>query len=148
MSKPLFIAGDMNQNFRALLLHFGLLSSIDATDKEVKLAEARVKELIPSFSLSRNGMEATKIDVGEGKYKSALLLLFLADGKKKFHRSTTERQLTEMFFTPKIISDAKNPELDNHSVVRALLADGSLSIEIESRFSSEWTTSSKRKTPR
>jgi len=81
--------------------------------------------------------------VGEGKYKSALFLLYLAELRLNeqshrdkswsgcgFHTSSTSQKLTILYFGDELCDDAKNNPQTKHTTIRDLLADGIVSVHI------------------
>ncbi len=123
-------AKGLKGNFEALLFEYGLLSE-DVPGVTVETAEATVGDLLSWFTIDVNGI-SQETRVGPGKFKSALLLLHLANvaGSDSFIRCEADRKQIEAYFGPELVHDAlTNPET-NHTTIRYLLADGSVRITI------------------
>jgi hypothetical protein len=120
-----FIRNDLPKNAQQLIEYFGL-----SHEAEVPVA---------SFSITVDG-NCEKTEVREGKYKSALFLLYLAhqtiDGamNRPFQLRANMRQIVSDYFGDALCEDAtKNPET-KHTTIRALLTENvvvNILIEIE-----------------
>ncbi len=110
-----FVANDLAGNAAKLVEYFGL-----ARESDVPVAR---------FTISTDGAVCST-DVGEGKYKSALLLQYLAyavhgcDTQNKrapFPVTDKMRGITRMYFGDTICNDAEKAET-KHTTVRSLLS--------------------------
>lgn len=123
-----FIPGQMESNFLLGLFKYDLAEYGEKVTAEV---EARVGSMISAFTITVNG-EIHRTEVGPRKYKSALLILYLADrfGQDKFRRDGTDREIIENYFPKNLVEAALNGSMD-HPTIAYLLAQGSVMIEIE-----------------
>lgn len=124
--KRFFQPGHMDYNVDILLDRFHLID----------MGEVALK--IPAFEVLINGKSQGFVEVVDGKYKSALLILFLwnmNDGSdvpgSSFHLSSDHRRLINEFFPPRIIEDALNNPNTKHTTVRDLLAEGEVIVVIK-----------------
>ena len=121
-----FISGDMNTNFLRLLWKYGLVP--EGTTPE--MAEERVADIISAFTITVNGSPRRTV-VGQGKFKSALLILYLADkiGKDQWRRDGTDRQVICDYFPRNLVDSALAGD-QTHQTIYDLLAQGSVIIEV------------------
>ncbi len=75
---------------------------------------------VTSMTIMSDGERST-FEVGPGKYKSALFLLYLLtrNGQQPFAMSDEFRPIAWKYFGPRIMTDAESPET-KHALVRAL----------------------------
>jgi len=126
-----FVRGEMGTNFELAMLAYELAKQGEEITKEV---EARVATLISAFTITVNG-EVHRTEVGESKYKSALLILYLADkfGKDQFRRDGSDREIIGIYFPKDLVEKAIDGDQE-HMTIYLLLAQGSVTIEIERPF--------------
>lgn len=126
-----FIPGQMESNFLLGMFKYELAEYGKKITKEV---EARVATLISAFTITVNG-EVHRTEVGVGKYKSALLILYLADrfGKDKFRRDGSDREIIGAYFPKDLVEKALEGDQE-HMTIYLLLAQGAVFIEIERPF--------------
>lgn len=91
---------------------------------------------VESFTLNCDGAETTT-EVGPGKYKTALLLLYLAQNSingvqgMPFSLSPLRRQMVREYYTVAICDDAENNPETPHTTVRALLKGDCVTIFVK-----------------
>jgi hypothetical protein len=130
-SIAMFYPHDLDHNYRELLVWKGLLRSETANDDEVGKAELRILDHIASFSISVDSRPVFLTDVGPGKFKTAMLLLYLAskDGGNTFVMDEDRRVLVSHYYSAEVINDALSDPQTTHTSVRALLSRGSVLVE-------------------
>ncbi len=129
-SIAMFYPHDLDHNYRELLVWKGLLKNEKASEAEVRTAELGLLEHIASFSIMSDSHPDLSAQVGPGKFKTALLLLYLAskDGAYSFVMDENARILVSQYYSEEVISDAlSNPETA-HTSVRVLLSEGRVTV--------------------
>lgn len=114
--------GYLEHNYKELLVWANILPDAEeATAEEVSECESEIGRLIRSYTITSQHGEMT-VEVGPGRYKSAILLYYLASHRGiGFHVRQEERQIVFDYFSLEIIEDAQmNPDT-KHTTVRALL---------------------------
>lgn len=108
-----FINGDLDGNFQKLREQCGLMTPDD-----------HVSSLITAFSIDTNQGTPLITEVGDGKYKSALFLYWLAGDKDVFTMDEDKRNLVRTYFGDEICQDALNNRDTKHQTVKDLLFIG------------------------
>jgi len=112
----------LEDNFSMLRGHLGLPS------------EGHVSSLISSFTIEVKGV-ATTTTVGDGKYKSALLMVYLAQMDRireddGFTLDREDRKDIKAYFGETLVADALSNPNTKHTTIRDLLANGRVKVTI------------------
>lgn len=124
------LPGDLNHNYRALLVWKRLLHKETATDAEIADIEPNIRMHISKFTIMSEGYADISAHVEAGKYKTAMFLLYLAwlHKSSSFRMDIESQALVTQYFTAEVINDAlSNPQTTHHSV-RTLLATGFVQV--------------------
>lgn len=86
---------------------------------------------VASFSVSAGENDET-VYVDEGKYKSALLLLYLAELAEgdQFFMNDDYREIVREYYGDDLCADAETNEETTHTTIRDLLSDGQVIVTI------------------
>lgn len=118
------VKNDIEANSISLLKYFDLEKEADVP--------------MDSFERITNGYSSGLISVGDRKYKSVLLLLYLSQLTFKkhdcvsagFHMNPEYKEIVTTYFGDDLCNDAVNNYETAHTTIRNLLADGEVLIYI------------------
>lgn len=118
------VKNDMEGNSNCLLKLFGFSKEEDVP--------------VNYFEIVVFGKSTGSVSIGTGKYKSALLLLYLAYLTFKnydcvsagFNMNPRYRQIVMAYFGDDLCSDAINNYKTRHTTIRDLLANGEVNVYI------------------
>ena len=124
------LQNDLAHNYVELLVWKKLLRDNTANDAEIEAAESGINRHISKFTILRDDSPVMSIEVGPGKYKTAMLLLYLASrhNSSSFRMDEESRLVVRLYYSAELIEDAlSNPETV-HTSLRALLLPGNVQI--------------------
>lgn len=126
-----FKQGDMNENFRRFILW---LRSLPGDHPEGESDEALVRRHISGYLIEDAGHHQLDITVQQGKLKSAVFLYWLSvqKGAKVFEVGPDDHPVVKSFFFASDVEDALNNPLTVHTTIRALLANGPVTVTVRS----------------
>lgn len=132
-NKNIFQWYPLEHNFRVLRQMCSLW------DPEIE----HVSSLITDFSLTDEYWVRHEVQVGDGKYKSALFLYWIAEWADGFTMDDNKRQLVWDYFGHGICADAMENQNTQHTTVRYLLNQWGSRVtiqrpKIQTNFLTKW----------
>lgn len=124
------LPGDIRHNYVELLVWKRLIRDDTASDKKIASIEPNIRMHVTKFVIQSELWPVVSAEVGPGKYKTAMLLLYLAGEQKSssFRMDDISRSIVRQYNSAEVLEDIlSNPETE-HLSVRALLSSGLVQV--------------------
>lgn len=131
------IPGDLGHNYRELLIWAMVIPADVINDDELSEDEPELLRHIRVFHIRSSAFGEQSFTVGEGKYRTAALLLYLSTihGVGSFPLGIHDISFIKKYYPRHIIIDALHNEDTKHIALRSLLSKGHVEVKIEPAIS-------------
>ena len=125
--------GDLDHNYRELLVWAMVIPADDISDEELKEEERELLRHITGFHINSSEYGEESYAVGEGKYRTAALLLYLSmvHAMDSFRLGPDDVAFIKSYYPVDLIIDAEQNPHTKHIALRSLLSRGAVQVKVD-----------------